>query len=146
MTFVSPEFAWVCLISLVYISGDWLGILGLQLKSNSDVWKALYVLPLVFTGFAFKASSKLRYPLAKEENKALYEWPEYHRITDRVVFSIFLCLVCSLGTVGLWVFTSRIEESLLAVSYLAFVGLSGISTLLLILAEYRLKEILTRYV
>lgn len=145
MAIISPEFAWACILWVIYsFFGDWLGLLGMQFKSNSDVWKALYGLPLIFTGFAFKASSKLRYPLGKEENKALYEWPEYHRITDRVIFSLFLCMACSLGAIGLWVFTSRMEDSLLAAVYLAFAGLSGITTLLLILAEHKLKEILTK--
>ena len=142
---ISPELLWVLIIFVMYnFIGDSLSLLGNQFKTNSDIWKTLYILPFIFTGFAFKIAGRLRSPLQKEENKILYEWPQYHMITDRVLVSLFLCIISCIIVASIWVISDRINATLIAAVYLIFLGVSGISTLMMILSEHKLKEILTR--
>lgn len=144
MTVVSPELLWVCAVfACYYFKCNWLSLFGEQLKSNTEIWKALYGLPFVLLGFTFKYTSKLLAPLEKVENKALYEWPGYTRIKDRAIFSILLCLLCCIGVIILWVVSKNIDDSLVSTLYMVSLGSSGIATLSLFFAEQKLKEILT---
>lgn len=146
LIFISPEFLWACVVLAIYIHfGDWVYLLGKRFESDSAIWKGLYGLPFVFTAVAFRVAGKVRAPMGKEENKKLYEWPGYHRIIDRVLFSLLLCLLCSVGTAILWVMSDKIDLPLLGALYLICLGVSGFSTLSLILSEHKIKEILTRY-
>lgn len=147
LIFISPEALWVVFVVFIYLLfSEWLAILGGQLTTNTDAWKALYALPVVFTGIALNYAGKIRAPLGKEENKALYEWPLYHMVVDRVVISVVLCIASCIGSISIWVFTKELSEARIAGLYIVFLGVSGISTIIMIFAEHKLKEILTKYV
>jgi hypothetical protein len=143
---ISPEIVWagLMLISYLYLS-DYLLLLGEQFKSNSDLWKMLYALPFGFLVASFKATGNLRSPLDKEENKILYEWSMYTKITDRAIYSLILGIVCCSGVILIWVFSSKLSEELLGALYLSFTGISGISAFILILSAQTLKELLTKH-
>ncbi len=142
---ISFEALWLALIFIsIAFHSDFFSLLGKQLKEDSTLWKALYALPFVSTTASFKIVGKLRYPLNKEENKILYEWPEYQKIVDRGVYSIVLSIVCCLGIVVLWTLTKQSSTEILGGLYLAFTGVTAISAFNLYLSEQRLKEILTR--
>lgn len=144
--FISPEIVWagVIVIGFIYFN-EYLLLLGKQFKSNSDMWKTLYILPFGFLIASFKATGKIRAPLDKEGNKILYEWPLYQKLTDRAVFSLILGVFCCSGVILLWVFSYKLSEEVLGGLYLIFMGIPGISAFILILSEQKLKELLTKF-
>ncbi len=145
-TLISPEIVWAGFILIGYLYfNEYFDFLGKQLKGNSDLWKILYALPFVFFISTVKSTGNLRSPLDKEENKALYEWPMYTKLTDRVIYSLVLGVICCIGIILTWVFSSKLSEAGLGAFYMAFLGVAGISAFILILAVQKLKEILTKY-
>jgi hypothetical protein len=143
---ISPEIVWAGFILIGYLySNEYLESLGKQLKENSDLWKILSALPFVFLMSTFKSTGNLRSPLDKEENKALYEWPMYTKLTDRAIYSLVLGIICCSGIVSTWVISSKLSEAALGAFYMALLGVTGISAFILILAVQKLKEILTKH-
>lgn len=144
--FISPEAVWVGLVFIGYFYfGEHLMILGKQLKGNTDLWKALYVLPFGFLISSFKSTNTLRSPLGKEENKALYEWPLYSKITDRAIYSLILGICSCICMFILWVYSDQLVDKLLGTLYLAFSVVPGISAFILILSVQKIKELLTKH-
>lgn len=146
MTFISFELLWtMVVVTAGMFYPETVSAIGEQLSGNPDLWKALYTIPLGLTVYAFIASYRMRAPLNKQENRALYNWPGYQRLVDRVFLSMVLCVISSVGTLSIWIFQNEITSLLLGVLFLIFCGVPAIVVFLLIISEQRLKEILTKH-
>jgi hypothetical protein len=86
--FFSPELVVLLLVAVgfVYIPES-ITALGNKLKSDSEVWKYMPTLTLLFSGTAIGLSSKIRAPMENSSNKLLYEWSLYPLLVDRVLVS-----------------------------------------------------------
>lgn len=139
--FISPEFAFLLIIyALMQYKPEWLALVGTQFQTNSELWKYLPTLPILFTGLVFKYGKDIRIPLAK--NKRLYEWNDYHRITDRVFVGIFISVFCSIGAISIWFLTKNTSVINLGAIFIATVGISGFSAYTMYLASISIREVL----
>jgi len=143
MIFIAPELVLIFFIVLLNLyASKYLIMLGTQFQANDEIWKFLPTLPILFSGFAFKASSKLRAPLDSASNKILYEWPLYHMITDRVMLSKVYCLVCCAGAISIWLFCKQLPASFIASIFLVSTLVSGATALLIHEASQKLREVI----
>lgn len=143
MLFISPEFLVILvIISMNLYAKDFLTMLGFQFKINDEIWKFLPSLPLLFSGIAFKISTKVRVPFESASNKIFYEWPEYQRIVDRVKLSKFYCILCCAGAISIWIFCKQLPESLIATIFLLSTIVSGIVAFFMFESSQKLREIL----
>lgn len=144
--FISFEFLLTISILLLYsLFPDAFTLIGNRLKSENELWKYLISLPLIFTAFAFKMSSKLRAPLENSSNKLLYSWGDYPRLTDIVHIGSGLCIVSCLGSTSIWVSADKISSSIFGCVFLITVGVSGISAYSMFLASQKLREYIEKY-
>ncbi|HXE96937.1 MAG TPA: hypothetical protein VN642_11055 [Dongiaceae bacterium] len=144
--FVSPELVVVLLVvvGLVY-SPEFMGALGKKLKSDSEVWKYMPTLTLLFSGAAFGLSSKIRAPLENSSNKLLYEWPLYPLLVDRVLVSMAFACICGATGLLLWVFGQSLSATTVGCVFLAATGVSATTAFTMLLAHQKLREIIDRY-
>ncbi len=119
--------------------------IGHQFKNNSEVWKFLPTLPLLFAGVAIKTSAALRSPADAKRNKILYEWPDYSRIIDRVYIGISMSVASAAGAVGIWIFAVEMPEILLGAIFLASVSISGAIALSFTVSSHKIKELLEKH-
>ena len=143
MILISPELCVILLVVLLNIYAEKpINTLGSLFKTNDEIWKFLPSLPLLFSGIAFKTSSKVRAPLDTGSNKALYEWPLYHMVTDRILLSKIYCLVCGAGAISIWLFCKQLPEYIIASIFLLSTIISGVTALLMHDAAQKIREIL----
>ncbi len=146
MALISPELCFLLAVVLVYqLWPDVLSFAGQPFKEKGDVWKYLPTLPILFTGIVFKGGEKIRAPLDNAMNKILYEWPFYNFLRNRVLFSFFICIFCSISAISLWIFIDSLKPSIVGAIYISATGISGLTALCIILALPSLKEILCKY-
>ncbi|WP_143484182.1 hypothetical protein [Acidithiobacillus marinus] len=139
--FISPEFAILLIIyAVMQYKPEWLTLVGTQFQTNNEIWKFLPTLPLLFTSLVFKYGKSIRVPL--EKNKRLYEWNDYHRITDRVFVGIFISVFCSIGAISIWFLTENTSAINLGAIFIATVGISGFSAFTMYLASISIREVL----
>lgn len=147
LLFISPEVVFLLVILLVYqLKPEWLFLVGLPFKKNGEIWKFLPSLPILFTGVVIKVGGKIRAPLENSSNKLLYGWPLYSFLRNRVLVSIFICILCSIGALTIWLFIENLTPITVGAIYLLSVGISGLTALCIVLALPTLKEILGKYV
>jgi hypothetical protein len=115
------------------------------MRADDEVWKHLPTLTLLFSGLAFKFSSKLRAPLENQSNKALYEWPHYKLLKDRVLVSLIFASVSGIVGLGLWVLGGPAEPKIVGVTFLAATVTAAITALTMLLAHQKLRELLETY-
>ena len=139
--FISPEFAMLLIIyAVMQYKPEWLALVGTQFQTNNEIWKFLPTLPVLFTSLVFKYGKHIRVPL--EKNKRLYEWDDYHRITDRVFIGIFISVLCSIGAISIWFLTENTSVINLGAIFIASVGLSGFTAFTMYLASISIREVL----
>ena len=142
MLFISVEFVGGLAVLAGYLHfTDLFSEIGAILRSDKVLWLPLCGIPTGLTGWAIRECGKLRSPLDKEENRVLYGWPGYPKLRDRAVFSLSLSVLCTVGAVGVWLAGKKLDDGKLAGLYIAFVVISGITVLSLVLANQRIKEI-----
>ena len=140
---ISPELL-VCLVLLgvfAYYPGLFES-LGMKMRADDEVWKHLPALTILFSGLAFKFSSKLRAPLENQSNKVLYEWPHYRLLKDRVMVSLVFSSVSGIVGLGLWVLGRPAEPKIVGLVFLAATGTAAITALTMLLAHQTLRELL----
>lgn len=144
--FISFEFAWVLFVMATYfLYPQILFLIGAQFKTNAEIWKWLPTLPLLFSTAAFQAAAKLRAPLENASNRKLYEWQDYYRITDRVYLGLFLCILSCIGATVIWIFTSHMNEMLIAGIFLVSTGVSGVVAFIMYVSGHKLRELVDKY-
>lgn len=143
--FVSPELVVLLLIAVGFVySPESLVALGENLKSDSEVWKYMPTLTLVFSGAAFGLSSKIRAPLENSSNKLLYEWPLYQLLVDRVLVSMAFAGICGATGLLLWVFGQSLSATTVGCVLLAATGVSATTAVTMLLAHQKLRELIDR--
>ena len=139
--FISPEFLILFIIVILQAyKADWFILIGKQFHSNNEIWKFLPTLPMLFTGLVFKFGKNIRIPL--ENNKQLYEWDEYHRITDRVFIGIYISILSSIGAISVWLLIDIISNLYIGIIFISSIGISGFSALTMYLASISIREVL----
>ena len=142
-TLISPESLVVFIVlALWFFDCRYLIMLAEQIVKNDEIWKYLPTLPFVFSAAIFKMSDKLRAPLENHSNRELYEWPGYKKLVDRVVVSLLISIVCCVLSLIIWFFSKHIPLITLGALYIVSVVVSGLSALLIYLANQILREIL----
>lgn len=140
-TFISPEFAiLLIIIAVMQYKPEWFTLVGKQFQTNNEIWRFLPTLPLLFTNLVFKYGKNIRVPL--EKNRRLYEWDNYHRITDRVFIGIFISVLCSIGAISIWFLTEKTSAINLGAIFIATVSISGFSAFTMYLASISIREVL----
>jgi len=144
--FVSPEavVALLCLLPYYYFF-DSLAELGGMLKTDAEIWKYLPTLTLGFSGVAFVVSSKIRAPLENFSNKALYEWPHYQLLVDRVLISLGFSVICGVASLAIWMLGTRLSAEVIGVVFLVATSVSATTALTMFLAQQRVRELVDRY-
>lgn len=141
--FISPEFVFcLALLAGFMYFPELFEALGLKMKADDEVWKYLPTLTLLFSGLGFKYSSKLRAPLENKSNKALYEWPLYPLIVDRVIVSLLFSVLCGIIGIGLWVVGGSVQPKMVGLVFLAATATAAITALTMLLAHQKLRELL----
>lgn len=144
--FISPEAIFLLLSVMVIVyRPELLSDLGTKLKSDSNAWKYLPTLTLLFSGAALRLSSKLRAPLENSSNKVLYNWPLYHFLVDRVIVSIGLSILCGLIGLSLWVFGKDLSGEAVGEMFVISTGMSAITALTMLLAHQKIRELIEKY-
>lgn len=145
LSIVSPETLIIAALALIfYWAPDILEAVGEKIKSDSTMSQWLPTLPMLFTGISFQYSSKLRAPL-DSGNKKLYDWFEYHRITDRLIASHILTITSSIIAISLWIFSKEINSALMGFAFTSATLVSGSVALNVFLASQKIREILEKY-
>lgn len=144
--FVSPEAVVAFLVFLwFFLDPTSLELLGAHLKSDTEVWKYLPSLVLIFAGTAFRFSFKIRAPLDSSFNRVLYEWPLYPLLVARVVVGmIFAIFSGGLGLVT-WIFGQHLNDLVVGAMFILAAGVSATTALTMMLAYQKLRELLERY-
>lgn len=144
--FLSPELLMFLLVAtgFVYLPES-ISALGNKLKSDSEVWKYMPTLTLLFSGAAFNLSSKIRAPLENSSNKLLYEWPLYPLLVDRVLVSMVFAGLCGATGLMLWVFGQSVPAKLVGGVFLAATSVSATTAITMLLAHQKLRELIDKY-
>lgn len=144
--FIAPELVVLLLGALCFTyCPELLEALGKKLRSDSEVWKYLPTLTLLFSGVAFGLSSKIRAPLENGSNKPLYEWPLYPLLVGRVMVSLWFAVVSGAIGLGLWVFGQSLSGEIVGGVFLVATGMSATTALTMLLAHQKLRELIDRY-
>lgn len=140
---VSPE-ALVIGLSIVFLlwSPDLLSLLGKKLEADSEIWKYLPTLTMALSVYSFNLSSKLRAPLQDDANKALYEWPMYPYLVDRIYISMAYSVGAAVGSLVLWVFGKELSANIVGLVFIAATAVASATALTMLLAKQKLTEIL----
>ena len=143
MIVISPELCVILLVILVNIYAEkHINTLGSLFKTNDEIWKFLPSLPILFSGITFKTSKKVRVPLDTGSNKALYEWPLYHMITDRILLSKAYCIICGTGAISIWLFCKQLPEYMIASIFLLSTLISGVTAFFMHDASQKIREVI----
>lgn len=144
--FISPEIVLVLIVlgCLQYFPENF-KLLGKSIRSDTEIWKYLPGLTLIFSTTAFNYSSKLRAPLENFSNKHLYEWPHYDLLVDRVYVSLFYAIAAGCTGLWLWFFGQSLSEQAVGAIFLASTGTSGVTALAMLLAHQKLRELIEKY-
>lgn len=143
---VSPEI--VVLLLVAFVFAHYPGLideLGKKLLSDSEVWKYMPTLTLLFSGAAFGLSSKIRAPLENSSNKLLYEWPLYPLLVDRVMISLGFSGICGALGLALWVFGQSLTTTVVGTVFVGATGVSATTALTMLFAHQKLRELIDRY-
>jgi len=144
--FISPEAVVAFLVLLWFLFNPTsLELFGSHLKYDTEVWKYLPSLVLIFAGTAFRFSFKIRAPLDSSFNRILYEWPLYPLLVARVMVGLFFA-ACS-GALGLatWIFGQHLDDLTVGAMFILAVGVSATTALTMMLAYQKLRELIERY-
>lgn len=145
-TFVSPEVLVGLAVVLLYVFvPEFLAELGSKLQSDSEIWKYAPTLTLLFSGAAFRYSSKIRAPMDNSPNTALYEWPLYPLLVARVMVSLWFAVLCGVAGIALWIFGKSMSYKMVGGVFLSATGISATTAFTMLLAHQKLRELLERF-
>ncbi|MEZ8251597.1 hypothetical protein AB6C72_25485 [Vibrio splendidus] len=143
---ISPEFLVLLLsIAITYNFPEFFELVGQKLKGNDELWKFIPTLPFVFVGVTFKISQKLHAPLENTSNKQLYEWSSFNKITDRIIASYLIAILCSAASFSIWFFISDLSEVVLGAILLNAIVISGLTAFQIFLAAQKIRQIVEQY-
>nr|WP_131515295.1 hypothetical protein [Pseudomonas chengduensis] len=144
--FVSPEILLALgVFAFVTLSPESAANLGNAIRSESEIWKYLPALTFIFAGAAINYSFKLRAPLENSSNKALYQWPLYHLLVDRVYIGLFYGISSAAASFILWIIGQQLSPHHVALVFLIATTVSGTTALTMLLAQQKLRELLDKY-
>ncbi|EGR1117337.1 hypothetical protein D0B97_18275 [Vibrio cholerae] len=145
-TIISPEFVVILLTAAItYGYPEVFVLIGGKLKSNAELWKFIPSLPVIFTGVTFQVAQKVHAPLENTSNKQLYEWSSFNKITDRIMASYLICILCCVASFTIWFFMSELSELMLGSILLSSILISGLTTFQIILAAQKIRQVIEQY-
>lgn len=145
-TIISPEFVVILLTTAItYSYPDVFVLIGEKLKGNAELWKFIPSLPVIFTGVTFKVAQKVHAPFENTSNKQLYEWNSFNKISDRIMASYFICILCCAASFTIWFFMSELSELMLGSILLSSILISGLTTFQIILAAQKIRQVIEKY-
>ncbi|ASG09141.1 hypothetical protein CEQ50_16540 [Vibrio anguillarum] len=145
-TIISPEFVVILLtVAMTYSYPEVFLLIGGKLKGNAELWKFIPSLPVIFTGVTFKVAQKVHAPLENTSNKQLYEWSSFNKVSDRIMASYLICILCCAASFTIWFFMSELSELMLGSILLSSILISGLTTFQIILAAQKIRQIIEQY-
>ncbi len=139
--FISTEF-WVLLILILFfIFYDKLfNDIGVLLISKKYVFETTSLFVIAYLGFSIKYSWKILKP--RENNRILYEWEDYWRLKYRAVISIIIVFLSILLFFLVWFFKNSLLTKAVGFSYSISVLIPIVTNFCLLLAAFKINEIL----
>jgi hypothetical protein len=116
--------------------------IGSQILSNKDVWKFLPTIPLIICGFSIKYAWKILTPFDNTSNRVLYEWPNYWKLKYRVLFSIFICGICVISAIIIWIFSSKLSFVMIGFIFITSCIIPLTVALNQLLAAFKIRELM----
>lgn len=145
-TIISPEFFVILLTAAItYGYPEVFVLIGEKLKNNAELWKFIPSLPVIFTGVTFQVAKKVHAPLENTSNKQLYEWSSFNKITDRIMASYLICILCCVASFTIWFFMSELSELMLGSILLSSILTSGLTTFQIILAAQKIRQVIEQF-
>ncbi|XQA62840.1 hypothetical protein ACM9XD_05670 [Xanthomonas sacchari] len=132
----------VVVIAFSYFFSSQAIALGKAIRSDAEVWKYLPGLTLIFAGAAINSSIKIRAPLESSSNKVLYQWPMYQLLVDRVYVGIFYGVASAAISLFIWIIGKEISFIVTASLFLAATLISAVTSMTMLLAQQRIRELL----
>ena len=140
---ISPEFLVMLLILMFnYFYPEFFTLIGKKLNENDELWKYIPTLPVLFCGITFRISAKLNAPLENTSNKKLYEWASFHQITDRIMASYFICIICCICAFLIWFFMKELGLNLVGMLLLGASIISGLTAFQIFIASQKIRQII----
>lgn len=143
--FISPE----ALVSLLIIvlrvrHPSLVGQIGQKFAGDLHAVDGLLAIPCGLAYFAYDRIKAILFPDATIRKK-LQEWPDFHRLFDRVLFAFALISVCAAGTIVLRLFADQISEINRGFLYIFALSLSVTPIPSLIITELQIRCICDAY-
>lgn len=111
MAFVSPEMVTaLAFLAVLTFFPQLFDILGSKLTGDKDQIKFLALIPVGILGLIIHARNDLLFP-SHPFAHVLQEWPDYFMILDRYWFSVLICALCILISVGIWILNIPFNNS-----------------------------------
>lgn len=141
--FISFEAVFILiLIAAFHYFPEVLHNVGHQFKTNNDVWKFIPTVPLVICGFSIQYAWKILNPISSSSNRILHEWPNYWKLKLRVIVSIFICILCVVAALIVWVYAPSLSEKLTGALFIASCGVALIVACHQLLAAFTIRELM----
>ena len=116
--------------------------IGSQFKNNNEIWKILPVITIPICGFSIQYAWKILNPLNSASNRILHEWPNYWKLKYRVISSIFICVVCAISSVIIWIYAERLPDDIIGFTFIASCSIALIVALNQLLAAFKVRELM----
>lgn len=141
IVFVSYEFFITILIILMFlfIKSPFAKI-GYYLSNTKVIFELLNIYMAGLLLFSLTYGWKILKP--RENNRTLYQWDNYWEIKMTVFVSLFIILICVILYYFTFVFKSNLENENLALLTLLAIINSLITVISLVLAAFKINEIL----
>jgi hypothetical protein len=139
-TVISLEtfFVFVGIITFIKWS-QWYAMIGNQLSNDGESSKYMFALPPAILIYALSLSNDVLKPDGKLKERFM-EWKEYYRIKDRVLISLFVCLICAISSVAGWLFCKTISKPMLGFILIASITESLVVVICLLLAKFSIQQ------
>jgi hypothetical protein len=140
--FFSPELFFVIIMFLLkYLQIIPFDLIARKLFVNMEIVKwCTFACPCGILAFAFKFVKELLQP--EENNKILYQWPEYDNYYITTIIGLIYCIVPILPTLISALNFAAYEEYDVGFYYIQLTGLSLISAVTMYLGKFTVKRIM----
>jgi len=143
--FISFEFLIALVAALSYsVCSARIGVAAAHLGSNAEKIQWLALIPVALLGLMIASTKDLLFPEGPNST-LLHEWPNYSMVKDRFVLSLVWGGLCSVLSVGIWVFATIPFSPLTFTVFAVSIVLSAITFAHYHLATVEIRSILNAH-
>ena len=141
IVFISTEFWALLILILFFLFYDKpFNDIGILLLSKKYIFETTSLFFFAYLGFTITYCWKILKP--KENNRILYEWEDYWRLKYRALISIIIVFLSVLLFFVVWFFKDRLSTKAVGISYSISVFIPLVTNFCLLLAAFRINEML----